>query len=798
MDSRRLLLRMGALLGAGLLLWPATAVAQHRAARVEITPSDAQVTVGGTQPFVATAYDNAGVPISTATFVWTSKNPTAATVDRESGIVTGVAPGVAIITATTGSGRYAKSAQATLQVTGQGPQPQPQPQPQAAAPPPVTRPAAPVAAGGHLSGPGCAAAEREPAGSGPAVGLAIDPLRVSLVKGESQQLVYRPVQANGDPAERLCVTFQLQPGDKAASVDSFGLVLGIDTGRAKIQVTIPNKSFPPRLVDVEVRGDSVRFRSHEISMVPGATDTLRLVVPAQNNRPINPSGIFQFVSSDTTKVRVAALTPIVTALAPGTARITAQSSVYPDIPITIDVHRRVARLVVSPADSILTLAIGAQTTLSARPQAADTSAVNEVPLRWTVSDTTLAQYDTATKLLRGLKMGDVRVRVTVPVANDTVVSREWRVRVIAGGLAISRPGTKVAMGVGEHLPVEVKLLDDKRQPIETLTRVTWTTSADSIARVADGQLTGVGMGRARVTARSAWDSTITSDVTVVGDLLVYALRNGRWDIYMLDHAANGQPLKMRQLTQDTTIKSAPAWSPTLTQIAYVAAPGLMGNSDAYMLDLETGLVRRLTHDSATVRSPVFVGPTGDQFVFESSKDGKAQIYVMKTDGTGRRQLTRGDAPNTAPDVSPDGRRVIYGSVRDKNYDVYEENLDGTGERRLTNSPRPEDSPRYAADGRSFYYLRDEGGNPLTKRVYRQDLTTGAATPVTPVGLFVQAFSVSADGSMLALLTLAADANGVQTARLVSFNVATGAMAPIVLPGADRIAGPAFRPPTPQH
>jgi len=294
---------------------------------------------------------------------------------------------------------------------------------------------------------------------------------------------------------------------------------------------------------------------------------------------------------------------------------------------------------------------------------------------------------------------------------------------------------------------------------------------------------------------------------------VYALRNGRWDIYMIDHAANGQPPKVRQLTQDTTIKSAPAWSPTLTQIAYIAAPGLMGNADLYLLDLETSTTRRLTHDSAVVASPWFVGPTGDQIVFESSKSGKAQIYVMKLDGTGRRQVTTGDNPNTQPSVSPDGRKVMYTSVRDRNYDIYEIGLDGTPERRLTNSPRAEDSPLYAADGRSFYYLRDDGGNPATKRVYRQDLAPSTpapgapaasaaqpapATPITPPGLYVRRFSVSPDGSTLVLEILTPDANGVQTTAVVSFNVATGARTPLVVPGADKIGGPALRPATPQH
>jgi hypothetical protein len=797
MDSKRLLLAVGALLGAGVCLSPATAVAQRRAADVQVSPPDAQVQVGRQAPFVATAYDNANNPIETATFVWSSSNPRAATIDQN-GIATGVGPGVAIISARTGTGHYVKTGQATLQVLGEGTQPQPQ----AAGQPAVTRGGAAVpVAGRSLVGPGCAAADREPPGSGPPVGLMVEPLRVSLVKGESEPLAYRPVQGSGDPADHLCVQFAIQPGgERVASVDSFGVVMaGGDTGHAVVQVTVPGKPFPPMHVAVEVRSDSVKWRAREISMVPGAVDTLQLLVPAQGNRPINAVGIFQFVSSDTSKIRVAPLFPVVTALAPGTARVIAQSSIYPDIPITIHVHRRVTRVVGVPVDTLITLAIGAQTTITARPLAADSSVVDEVPLTWTLSDTTVAHYDTATKALRGLKMGEILVRVSAPVANDSFKVMSWRVRVIAGGLAISRPGPKVTLAVGERLPLEVKLLDDRRQPIETASRLTWTSTNDTVAHVVDGQLVATGMGRARITARSAWDSTVTTDVTVVGDLLVYALRQGRWDVYMLQREENGQPPSVRQLTQDTTVKSSPAWSPTLSQIAYVSSASLSWNSDLYLLDLETGAIRRLTHDSATVRSPSFVGSGGDQIVFESSMGGgKAQIYVMKTDGTGRRQVTRGDVPNTQPQASPDGRKVIYTSVRDRNYDVFEMNLDGTGERRLTTSPRQEDSPAYAPDGRSFYYLRDEGGNPLTKRVYRQDFASGVASPITPLGLFVQAFSVSADGATLALLTLAADANGVQTARVVLFNVATGAMTPMVLAGADRIAGPAFRPAPPQR
>ncbi len=799
MSPWRLTLYVGAWLGAGAL-WPGTAAAQRRVADVQVSPPDAQVQVGRQAPFVATAYDNASNPIATATFVWTSSNPRAATVDQN-GIATGVGPGITIITARTGAGSRARSGQATLQVISEGaaPQPQAQPAPQPAA---AGRPAP---AGARLVGSGCSAADRQPAGTGPAVGLLVEPLRLSLVKGESRALSYRAVQSTGDPADRVCVLFAVQPGgERVAVVDSFGVIVaGSDTGRAIVQVTVPGKTgWPPRQVNVEVRGDSVRFRSRELSMAPGTVDTLPLVVPAQEDRVLNAVGIFQFVSSDTSKVRVSPVAPIVTAVAPGTARILAQSSVYPDIPITINVHRRVARLVGTPPDSLFTLAIGGATALSVRPLANDSSLISEVPLHWAVADTTVARYDAEAKTLRGLKMGETRVTVTAPVARDSVRVLAWRAKVVAGGLAIARPGVRFGLGVGERAPVEVKILDERRQPVETASRLTWTSSNDSVARVVDGQVVGVGMGRARLTARAPWDSTVTAEVFVVGQVLLSALRAGRWDLYMVDPGTAGQRL-IRQITNDSALESQPAWSPTLMQIAYVSAPSPGSNTfDLYVADADGTNTRRLTNDSALVRSPSWVRPAGEQIVFESSKGGKPQLYAINRDGTGRRQLTTGTNPNSQPVVSPDGRKVLFVSLREtspreRHYNVYEMNIDGTGERRITTSPRPEDSPQYAPDGRSFFYLRDEGGNPPTKRVYRQDLASGQATAVTPVGQFIQTFSVSNDGATLLLTVLQADANGIQTARVVLFQLATGQMTPLA-PAGDRVANPVFRPATPQR
>ena len=65
---------------------------------ITVTPPTPTITVEGTAQLSATARDVDGEIVSSATFVWSSFNEPVATVDAN-GLVTGVAPGTAIIDA---------------------------------------------------------------------------------------------------------------------------------------------------------------------------------------------------------------------------------------------------------------------------------------------------------------------------------------------------------------------------------------------------------------------------------------------------------------------------------------------------------------------------------------------------------------------------------------------------------------------------------------------------------------------------------------------------------------------------
>lgn len=787
---------------------PGVASAQRARAvyTVDISPADAQIQVGQQQAFIANAYDRGNNPVA-ATLTFHSSNAAVATIDAN-GIAVGVAPGAAIITARTGTGATAKSATATLTVVGGGAV-----VPQAVGP--SAAPAGPTPAATPAAGPrplsarpgavGNAALDHQSVGAGAPIGLRVRPFQATLVRGEYLTLHYEALNANGDLAVPVPLVFNVDSaGSRMVEVDTVGVVKALgDTGTTTVRIAVPNNpNIQQRPVTVVVKGDSVRFSDTELWVTVGTVDTLVLVVPSQDRRRFNaPPGHFQFESSDESKVQVNAMVPVFTASAQGSVQISGRGSAYYHPVVTVHVLPPVVTFRLTPAESLLTLVMNSTRTVAAQPLAADSAIVSQARLRWILPDSNIARFDTATRTLRGVRMGETRLGIAAPYSRDSLTKSWWRIRVVAGGLVVSP--TRLGLGVGERAPVSVQLLDDRRQPIPgPATNLRWASSADSIARFADGAVQGLKVGHARLAVRTSWDSVVHTDVFVSEQLLASVQRGGRWDLY--EFSADSAP-RFVPITNDAAVELEPAFSPDLTRIAYVTAPvDRPSSQDLYVVNADGSDPLRLTNDSATVTAPVFVRPNGEQIVFQSNKGGRAQLYIINRDGTGRRQLTSGDAPNTQPDASPDGRKLLFVSLRQpaggsRNYDVWEIRVDGTGERRLTTSPRPDDSPRYAPDGRSFYYLRDEGGSPKTKRIYSQALTdsTGAtAQPITPLGMFVRAFSMSADGNYLVLTRLETVPRVGDVQQVMLFTLANGALLPIRAGTGEQLTAPTFRPATP--
>src|SRR5262245_27725593 len=167
---------------------PGAATAQN-VAEVQVAPPSVNIRVGERTGLLATAFDRIGNVIPTVRIIWSSNNVGIAKVDNN-GTVTGVANGVAIIEARVG----ARRGQAAIQV-GTG----------TAAPPPAPPPAAPPAAPAVAAGADPLAGQ--PAGTGPAAALRIEPAVVYLLPSENTRVAPRALRDDGSPAAPVVVTW---------------------------------------------------------------------------------------------------------------------------------------------------------------------------------------------------------------------------------------------------------------------------------------------------------------------------------------------------------------------------------------------------------------------------------------------------------------------------------------------------------------------------------------------------------------------------------------------------------------
>jgi len=89
----------------------------------------------------------------------------------------------------------------------------------------------------------------------------------------------------------------------------------------------------------------------------------------------------------------------------------------------------------------------------------------------------------------------------------------------------------------------------------------------------------------------------------------------------------------------------------------------------------------VTEVSATVTIPD-VSPDGQWVAFQSWGH-QEDIYVMKSDGSGEKQLTNDIYKDRLPRFSPDGRRIAFFSNRSGNFEIWIIGTDGSGLQQIT-------------------------------------------------------------------------------------------------------------------
>jgi TolB protein len=178
------------------------------------------------------------------------------------------------------------------------------------------------------------------------------------------------------------------------------------------------------------------------------------------------------------------------------------------------------------------------------------------------------------------------------------------------------------------------------------------------------RFSGTGQGRLRLTFSPAFDGDPAW--AAGGSRIVFeSTRSGDPELWTMLADSRRQ----EQLTSSPGFDGDPAVSPDGSQLAFTSARA--GNRELYTMRLDGSELRRLTFTGGAVSNPDVEGvdenpswsPDGRSIVFDSSRDGDFEIYVMRADGSGERRLTDHPALDARSVWSPDGKVIVFESDR---------------------------------------------------------------------------------------------------------------------------------------
>jgi Tol biopolymer transport system component len=158
-----------------------------------------------------------------------------------------------------------------------------------------------------------------------------------------------------------------------------------------------------------------------------------------------------------------------------------------------------------------------------------------------------------------------------------------------------------------------------------------------------------------VTTPSTYAAHISFSRT--GRQMAYVQRNYSANVYRVgfdpERETAGQPMPV---TQGSRRASSPSPSPDGEWIAF---HDQMKQDDIFVVRKDGSGLRQLTADPYNDRRPMW-SPDGKLIAFHSNRGGKFDIWTIRPDGSGLRQLTfTPQGSVTHPIWSPDGKRLVY-------------------------------------------------------------------------------------------------------------------------------------------
>lgn len=297
---------------------------------------------------------------------------------------------------------------------------------------------------------------------------------VAVEVAESRQLTPTVLPANAE------YTLTWSINDKSvATVSQNGLLTGKSKGYADLKVSADNGVYTMLRVAVsEPSASSVSVTPSSISLVEGDTRYLSATV--------SPSSASQSVTwtSDNTSVAKVSTSGKVTAVSPGSCRITAKTSNGRTDYCSVTVTKKVISPTSISLPESIEIAVGDNKTLIPTIIPADA----ETTLTWSSSDGNIATVSNG--IIEAKSVGTCDI--TVSTSNGlTSTCRVIVIPILPESISLSE---NLELRVGDSEQLSAIVLPDNAE-----TTLTWTSSDENVASLSEGNVSAVGIGECEIT-----------------------------------------------------------------------------------------------------------------------------------------------------------------------------------------------------------------------------------------------------------------------------------------------------------
>jgi trimeric autotransporter adhesin len=513
-------------------------------AGVVVTPPSQVIKVGQKFQFQAQPVDADGNPLSGRVITWSSSDATIASVDN-TGLVTGVAVGPATITATSEN----KSGSAAVSV-----------------------------------------------GAQTATTITVAPPSVSITVGQTSQLSATVKDASGAVIAGAPVSWSVDnPG--VATVSSTGLVTGISAGSATVTAASGAAHIGVPVSVAPIPANAVVISPSSATLVPTEQVQLSAVVTDAQGNPL--SGRTVTWSSNNTNVATVSASGNVTAIAPGSATITATSgTAHGTASITVKLVP-VATVEVNPGAVSLFTGQTAQLTAIALDANGDTLDLTGRTVTWKSNKNGVASVN-GTGLVTAGSVGAAVITATVDGSPGFASVTVQQVPVASVNVTPSLD----TLVLGQAVQLTAQTLDSVGNPLAGRT-IVWDTDNGNVAIVSStGRVVSQGVGTANITATSEGKVGTATVVVIAVPVASVTVSPPSKTMTVGDTATFSATTKDAQ--GHVLTGRAIAWSSDNTAVATVDSTGLVTAVAAGSANI-TATSEGQTGSSAVTVNPVPVG-----------------------------------------------------------------------------------------------------------------------------------------------------------------------------------------------